>query len=301
MRNLAIAAALTTLVSSAAWAQVPTLMPVQGFLTDGADVPIDETVSIVFTQWSEEVGGVELLQETANVDVVSGLFTIYLTVDPMILEQGVWLGVNVANDGEMPRVQLGTSPYAAVAELCGDAITLQGFDPSEFALVNHAHDFGDLGNIPADLADGDADTTYAGGQGIIIDGANTISLDTNVVQAEARAVAYDNEGELLTDLNDDFAALNHNHVPPAPTLDCQQIIANVGLISGGTSNINATCPAGFVLTGGGYNVLAPVTVSSVRPYRMYPDFGNNRYSCVVNYGTGPNTTMECRAICCRVQ
>lgn len=109
--------------SSAAGAASP-LMPLQGVLTDADGARIDQAVTVTFALYdgAEEIE--PLWTETQSVDVADGLFVVYLgTIIPLksslFSDQGAhWLGIAVQSDPEMPRVRLGTTPYAAHADTC---------------------------------------------------------------------------------------------------------------------------------------------------------------------------------------
>lgn len=302
MKKLAqLATALLITMPLAALAQAPALLPVQGILTDTAGAPIDGAVDVIFRIYDAETDGTMLFEEThAGLQVEAGLFTAYLgtftTLDLGIFGGSLWLGVTVDADPEMPRFLLGTSPYAAFAQVCGDASSLGGLGSADFAPAGHTHDFGSLTAIPADIADGDQDTTYSPGPGINIAGT-TIGLDTQAVEAAARNVCFDQESELTQALDNNYASINHTH--PAPALDCQTVIQTFALPTG-NSLYATSCPAGYQVTGGGVEV-SGVTLSMTTTYRSAPDAALQRYRCGVSNTAPTSGTMLCIARCCRVQ
>ena len=147
---LAMAIALMLLaVPLTAGAEAPPFVPLQGVLTDGEGVPVEGAVDMVLSIYDVQAGGTALWFETQSVLVEDGLFTAYLG-DITALDLGLfrdndelWLGVRVGDDEEMDRVYLGSNPFAAYAEYCGN-------------VPEHAHAYGDLtGTLPdAALPDG---------------------------------------------------------------------------------------------------------------------------------------------------
>ncbi len=118
--------------ATTAQAQAPQLLPVQGFLADGAGTPIDGMVSLRFGLYDMDVGGTELYNETQDVVVEAGRFTAYVgDTTPLDLalfrDNGtIWVGIAIDGGTELPRFLLGTVPYAAFAEHAGNATTLDG-------------------------------------------------------------------------------------------------------------------------------------------------------------------------------
>ena len=168
-----IALLLATGASTLAHAQTaPAFLPIQGFLTTAADVPVDGATNLTIALYTSETGGAATYTETQSVDVQDGYFTLYLgDVTPLPLttfrDRGtLYVGIRVGAEAEMaPRAQLGSVPYAAFAEHAG------------------AVAFDDVTGVPADLLDGDqTGTTYTAGAGIRITGTS-ISADTAAVQA----------------------------------------------------------------------------------------------------------------------
>lgn len=118
----------------AASAQDTVLMTYQGYLTDGAGVPLNSNVQVTFGIYADSVGFPPLWSEThTGVPVLSGLVTNMLgskTALPASVLEGSqrYLGIRVNGDAEMvPRVRLTSSPRAAVAtRMFGDITTAQG-------------------------------------------------------------------------------------------------------------------------------------------------------------------------------
>jgi hypothetical protein len=204
--TLAIAILGCLVAAPVARAAAPQLVPVQGVLTDSAGTPIDTSVTTVFSIYASEVGGTALWTETQDVLVEDGLFTAYLgdvtALDLATFRDNgdLWLGVQVGSDAEMPRMYLGSGPFAGYAEYCGAA------PAPDFADITGTIDPTDLptGLVTGPLActgtekvsgvdssgalvcaaDEDTDTTYTAGTGLILSGtmfsADTATLQTRV-------------------------------------------------------------------------------------------------------------------------
>jgi Chaperone of endosialidase len=119
---------------------VPRLIRFNGALQDLAGKPITGPVDVTFSLYSEQTGGSPLWFETQTVEADSlGHYNVLLGAMtpagvPMELFTGGearWLGVQVSNLPEQPRVLLVSVPYAMKA---GDAETLGGRPASEYQL-----------------------------------------------------------------------------------------------------------------------------------------------------------------------
>ncbi len=158
--------ALALLFAAApAAAAVPQELPVQGTLYDASGTPVDGTLLVTFGLYEGRVGGDPVWTETRAVGFEAGAFVAQLGEDVPLSavlfadHSSLWLGVQVEGDPfELPRFSLGMTPYAAYAERATDADFLEGFRADDFALAGHAHDYAELGGVPADLVDGDDDT-----------------------------------------------------------------------------------------------------------------------------------------------
>jgi hypothetical protein len=68
----------------------------------------------------------------------------------------VYIGIKVSDDDELsPRLQIGTVPFAAQADSCTEAETLEGMPASEFALAKHKHAAMDIADGPGSGLDAD--------------------------------------------------------------------------------------------------------------------------------------------------
>jgi len=173
-RTLRVVAVLAMVTGpGTARGDAPWLVPVQGYLTDDGGAPIDGTRSMGVALYTAPVGGSPIWAETQSVTVDTGYFTVYVGAIAALdlatfRDQGdLWLGLTVGSDPEMtPRLDLGSVPYAGFAQYCADAGTVA---------------WTGITGVPGDLADGDADTTYSEGTGILLTGT-TFSADTTYLQ-----------------------------------------------------------------------------------------------------------------------
>ncbi|MBV6340864.1 hypothetical protein [Candidatus Magnetobacterium casense] len=99
----------------------------QGYLTDASGNAITGSRSVVFTLYDAVTGGTNLWTETQTVTFTSGYFNVELgSVDTNledVISNGanivnkMWLGINVAGDGEMTaRQELTSTSFAFVAD-----------------------------------------------------------------------------------------------------------------------------------------------------------------------------------------
>ena len=164
---------LSLAATLSAHAAAPQYVPLQGVLTDPDGVPINGTaVSMRFGLNTLETGGTEVWNETQSITPQDGLFTAYLgQVTTLALslfrDNGeLWLEVKVGSDGPMPRVRLGSGPFAGYAEYCGNVP--QSGPP--FVAVSHSYmhlvDFGQPVEILG-LAVRSGDLIYADCHGAI--------------------------------------------------------------------------------------------------------------------------------------
>jgi hypothetical protein len=115
---VALAVALPAMASIAT-ADVPPEMHYQGQLTDDLGAPLDTTVSMTFTIYSDSSGGMVVWTETQmGVDVDGGLFNVLLgsvmpVPDTLFADDWRWLGIQIGSDPEItPLTKLVTVPYA---------------------------------------------------------------------------------------------------------------------------------------------------------------------------------------------
>lgn len=136
----------TALIAALVWsswlapasADPPPLLPIQGYLTDSASAPLDGVYQIRFRLYDADTAGTTLFEETLDVTVADGFFTVYLG-DTVVLDlelfrdnSDIYLGIRVGTDAEAaPRLQLASTGFASLAAFCGDADTVGGLAPDD--------------------------------------------------------------------------------------------------------------------------------------------------------------------------
>ena len=114
----------------------------QAKLEDSAGSAVaDTSYSVVFRLYTVASGGTHIWTETNSVDTVDGLFSVMLgntsSLSGVDFNQTLYLGINVAADGEMtPRKVLGSVPSAFEAD------NLDGEDGAYYLDADNLTDFG---------------------------------------------------------------------------------------------------------------------------------------------------------------
>lgn len=219
VRSVLLAALLTPALASAA---SPASLPIQGYLTDDAGLPVDGSQAVRFRIYTSSTTVTSLVDVTQTLDLDQGSFGAYVDVPHALYaaNDDLYLGLAVGSGAEMmPRFRIATIPYAARAVTSDDADLLEGNAASDFRQVTDPVAWSDVTNVPADLANGDANTTYDAGTGLMLTGT-TFAANQNMIEGWARVVAYDSLGDLTTALGNTYIA-------------------------------NQTCSAGFVLAANG--------------------------------------------------
>jgi hypothetical protein len=140
--SLVLSVAAQTSISTPAPVQVPPLIQFSNVASDEGGNPLTGAVSITFSLYNSQRGGEPLWTETQN-DVPldsAGHYSVQLGISrpdgvPTVLfttGEARWLGVQIAQQLEQPRVLLLSVPYALKA---GDAATIGGLPPSAFVLA----------------------------------------------------------------------------------------------------------------------------------------------------------------------
>jgi hypothetical protein len=128
--------------------RIPRLVRFGGTVKDLNGSPLTGVVGITFTLYSEQTGGAPLWLETQNVSADNnGHYTALLgstkpdglPAELFISEQARWVGVQVSELAEQPRVLLVSAPYALKA---GDSETVGGLPASAFMLAAPANSGG---------------------------------------------------------------------------------------------------------------------------------------------------------------
>jgi subtilisin-like proprotein convertase family protein len=158
-------------------ASVPAVMPAQGVVYDNAGAPFTGTVAMTFALHDAAAGGSPLWLETwppdahecqadpaGCVEVEQGVFAVMLgthvPLTPAVFASapGLWLGIAVEAESELPRQPLGTSAYAFHAASAEVAATLacSGCIPPEWLSPEAIAAFGGpitAADLPADGLD----------------------------------------------------------------------------------------------------------------------------------------------------
>ncbi|MCD6389654.1 MAG: hypothetical protein J7L69_09585, partial [Desulfobulbaceae bacterium] len=146
-----------------AWA-VPGLINYQGkLLENGVPLTTATPVSMTFKIFIEETdtGGSPLWVESQNVEVVDGVYSVKLAVDPSIVADynDYWLEVTIDGEILQPRQRLTSTFFALRAAKAEEADNFSGMVFDSQIPDTIARDaeitWGNLTGIPADLADGD--------------------------------------------------------------------------------------------------------------------------------------------------
>lgn len=226
MRTLPFALSLLGLIGASSAFAAPASIPVQGVFADDVGAPLDGDYSIVFTLYDDATGANQLWTSTRTVSFEAGFFTTYLGDEvPLDLNQfrtgQAWLGLAIDGDSELALIKLATSPYSGSADHAIESDTLEGLSlteildqiPSNTAIESlaagvcyddvselqavldaiylssaYAPDWSQITSIPTDIADGDQDSQYTAGEGILLDtGSGTFSVDSAWVLTAANA------------------------------------------------------------------------------------------------------------------
>ncbi len=164
--RICIPAAVAGLLLSASAMAAPSHMPVQGFLQDGTSAPVDGTVSLTFRLYTTSTGGAPVWEDTfASVTIDDGHFMVNLgsgaqSLDMDLFEDGtdLWAGISIGGGAELsPRIGMGMTGFAGWAA----NVPFSGID-----------------GLPADLADGDDDTTYTFQAPLRTTGGTTVGFST---------------------------------------------------------------------------------------------------------------------------
>lgn len=103
-------------IATLAYAVVPRVINYQGRFTDKDDNPLSGNYLVTFRFYDVVSGGDSLWEEGHILTIRNGLFNALLgSIKPLELDfnKDLWLGVEVASDGEMsPRIKLTSAPYA---------------------------------------------------------------------------------------------------------------------------------------------------------------------------------------------
>ncbi len=190
-------------------------LPVQGYLTDASDQPIEGQLSVVFTLYDAPTGGEAVWSDDMAVAFDRGAFTTLLGSEaPLDLQlmadhAQLFLGVRIGGDDEMERMPVGHVPFAAWAERAGEANTLGGYVADDFfgaipdqaTIEGYASDVVDGTTIAwSQITDAPEGTEYLAGEGLLLS-TDTFSVDETAVGDWARMVCFDTTAELRAELD----------------------------------------------------------------------------------------------------
>lgn len=140
---LAVCTGVLAITAEEGWAaDSALLLPVNGFLSDAEEQPIDGDVEVTFSLYANATADAPFWSETHDMQIHGGSFSAYLgsfeTLDADIFQEyrAPYVAIQVEDDAEMDRWPVGHVPFAAVAERADDAQTLQGMTPEELAADN---------------------------------------------------------------------------------------------------------------------------------------------------------------------
>jgi hypothetical protein len=164
-----MAFALCSVLSQGIAAASTSTLTHQGRLFDAADRPVDGAVDLIFALHSGPSGGTALWTETRPATPVhQGVYTLVLGEVAPIPESAfaadeLFLSVSVGTDGELlPRLKLGTVPYAVSAARASDALKLGGLPADDYLTRADAEEtYASRSELVHFLKVDDADATYA--------------------------------------------------------------------------------------------------------------------------------------------
>ena len=107
-------------IASLSYAAVPRVINYQGKFTDKDNNPLSGNYIVTFRLYEVASGGEFLWEEGHILNIEKGLFNALLgSIKPLEIDfdKDLWLGIEVASDGEMsPRIKLASSAYAFNAQ-----------------------------------------------------------------------------------------------------------------------------------------------------------------------------------------
>ncbi|MBZ5566260.1 MAG: hypothetical protein LAN64_00260 [Acidobacteriia bacterium] len=155
-------AQVTASGSASEQAQMPRLVRFSG------SIPHDGTVGITFALYKDATGGTPLWQEVQNVTPdANGSYSVLLGANSkdgvptelFTTNEARWLGVQVEQEAEQPRVLLVSVPYALKS---GDAETVGGHPLSDFVMTAAADASSGASGSTASSTTGGSTTTSGG-------------------------------------------------------------------------------------------------------------------------------------------
>ena len=166
MRKLATTVMGFTIVTSLslvadAQSTAPELIPLDGYAADAKGVGLDGPHLLEIKLFRVATGGSAVFgEQQKDVSFDRGNFSVgvgksnALNLAKVTEAPELFLELSIDGDLIEPRFQVGSVPYAGFALSSGDAQTVSGKAPSDFAAATHAHAFADLTGVPAGFSDG---------------------------------------------------------------------------------------------------------------------------------------------------
>lgn len=105
-------------------AQIPKVLTYQGIVTGIDGKPVDSLLNMTFKLYQDISGGQPLFEETQNVPISKGLYTVYLGYKtPLNLPFDNQYFISITMDGieSISRIPFATVPYAFKAESVPDS------------------------------------------------------------------------------------------------------------------------------------------------------------------------------------
>jgi hypothetical protein len=193
LKNTLLAIVLGSLaLPTIAAAAPPSILPIQGYVTDDSDLPLDGSFSVKFELWDAATNGASLYSTTiAALSISDGYFSVYLgdagqtalDLSKFQTEDIVWLEISVGAETMTPRLQVGSVAFAAAATYCGDSDLLGGQAPAAFqarvsGTCTVAQKMIGINANGSAMCASDVDTTYTSGAGLALAGtAFSIAAD----------------------------------------------------------------------------------------------------------------------------
>ena len=270
-------------------AAAPSLLPIQGYLTDDADMPLNGVYKVSFTLLDAETAGMSLFSSTEPVTVTKGRFTVYigdrqqLQLDKLHHSNAVWLEVTIVqscgkdatcaaptaiNKTLIPRLQFATAAFAASAAFCSSAdnaqalggMTVAELQPKIADIACGPNKFvsGIQSGVPmctsAQMAS--ASTGSAPAQSSLPDvGCPSGQLLSGIQGGQAVCVPRPMDGRNGTDGKSGAPGASFSRCTWHEKLDCPS----------GTEPCTFTCPANTYAASGGCDLTAGGTLDENRP------------------------------------
>ncbi len=236
--GISILGAIILLVAAGSAAASPlqavtgTAFTYQGRLTDGG-VPANGTYDFLFSLFYEAAGGSVIGSlPLEDVIVTDGLFTVQLDFGDVF-------------DGSSLYLEIGVRPWDSTDEYT-TLVPRQPLTPTPYAILAASVPWSGVTDRPAGLDDGDDNTTYSAGTGLML-GAGEFSVDTVVIQQRVGGTCP--TGQAMREIAEDGSVT----CVEAGTGDITSVIAGDGLSGGGESG-DVNLSVSFAGSGNAFSV-----------------------------------------------